>query len=175
MRCLSCWRAVAPPALASVHGAAVVAVVPAAAAPRVAKAIASAAYGVVVGDQAPSLASAGPAALGALAALEVMTARPDARIVDADELLPERALAGEAAARLALVARAFRPLDDDMTVTLTALLEAGGALEPAARALPVHVNTMRNRLAKIEALTGYDPREPRDRFALQVAQILGRL
>jgi hypothetical protein len=161
--------------LASVHGAAVIAVVPASAAQRVAKAIASAAYGVVVGDEARSLAAAGPAALGAIAALGVMSARPDARIVDADELLPERALAGELAAREALVERAYGPLDDDMTVTLTALLEAGGALEPAARALPVHVNTMRNRLAKIEALTGYDPREPRDRFALQVAQILGRL
>lgn len=165
---------VGQPVLASVHGAAVVVVAPAAAAAAVARTLAPA-DAVVIGDEATSLAAAGPSARGALAALEVLPARPGERLLTAVELLPERALAGEMAARDALVRNAFEPLDGDLTDTLTALLAAGGALEPAARALPVHVNTLRNRLAKIEALTGYDPREPRDRFALQVAQVLGRL
>ncbi len=162
------------PTLASVHGAAVVVVVPAAKAVAVARSMNGAA-GVVIGDEAPSLAAAGPSARGALGGLDVLPARPQERVVSAGDLLPERALAGETAAREALVDRGFRSLDADLTDTLDALLAAGGALEPAARAMPVHVNTLRNRLAKIEGLTGYDPREARGRFALQVAQVLGRL
>jgi hypothetical protein len=163
------------PTVASVHGTAVVAVVAAGEAARMATTLSTVAAGVVVGDEVASLALAGPSALGALGALEVLDARPGIDVIDAADLLAERALAGETAARDALVRKGFQPLDADLTATLWALLDAGGALEPAARALPVHVNTMRNRLAKIESLTGYDPREPRDRFALQVAQVLGRL
>ncbi len=163
----------AVPTLASVHGAAVVVVAPASHALLVALSLAAA--GVVVGDEAPSLAAAGPSARGALAGLDALAARPGERVLEASDLLPERALAGDVEARAALVNRGFRTLDHDLTQTLDALLGAGGALEPAARALPVHVNTLRNRLAKIESLTGYDPRESSGRFALQVAQVLGRL
>jgi hypothetical protein len=165
----------AAPTLASVHGAAVVVVAAAGQATGVARVLIAAASGVVIGDEAPTLASAGPSARGALSGLDVLVTRPGARLLAAADLLAERALSGEGAARDALIRRAVAVLDEDLTDTLEALLAHGGALEPAARAMPVHVNTLRNRLAKIEALTGYDPREPADRFALQVAQVLARL
>jgi hypothetical protein len=161
--------------LAAVHGAAVVVIVPADSAQTVSGALSGVASGVVVGDEAPTLVDAGGSARGALSGLDVLAARPGQTVVDAVELLPERSLAGDVAARSALVDRAFATLDPDLTDTLEALLAAGGALEAAARSLPVHVNTMRNRLAKIESLTGYDPREARGRFALQVAAVYGRL
>lgn len=161
--------------LAAIHGAAVVVVVPAGTAQAVASALSGVASGVVVGDEAPILAGAGPSARGALSGLEVLASRPGQTVVEAADLLTERALAGDAEARVALVAQGFATLDDDLTETLDALLAAGGALEAAARSLPVHVNTMRNRLTKIEMLTGYDPRAARGRFALQVAAVYGRL
>lgn len=161
--------------LAAVHGAAVLVVVPAANAGTVAGALAAVASGVVVGDEAPSLALAGPSARSALSGLDVLAARPGEAVLDTADLLAERALAGDEDARTALVRRGYAALDDDLAETLAALLAADGALEPAARSLPVHVNTMRNRLAKIEALTGFDPRDARGRFALQVAAVYGRL
>ncbi|HEX7354885.1 MAG TPA: helix-turn-helix domain-containing protein [Mycobacteriales bacterium] len=161
--------------LAAVHGDVVVVVVPAGSAATVASALSAAASGVVVGDEAPTLPGAGPSARAALGGLEVLPARPGQTVLDAADLLPERALAGDAEARVALVDQGFAPLDTDLRDTFDALVSAGGALETAARSLPVHVNTLRNRLAKIEALTGYDPREARGRFALQVAAVYGRL
>ena len=48
-------------------------------------------------------------------------------------------------------------------------------LEPTARYLFVHPNTVRYRLHRVADLTGRDPWDPRDLLVLQTAVILGRL
>ncbi|MDX6723482.1 MAG: hypothetical protein QOD73_1886, partial [Solirubrobacteraceae bacterium] len=53
--------------------------------------------------------------------------------------------------------------------TLEAYYEAGGRLEPAARALHIHVSTLRYRLGRVEQLLGVDPREGDARLDLEVA------
>jgi purine catabolism regulator len=50
-----------------------------------------------------------------------------------------------------------------------------GVLEQAARALPVHVNTLRYRLDNIEKLTGFDLRDSRGSFAIFTGVSLGRM
>ncbi|MGH3745218.1 MAG: hypothetical protein ACRDTP_10195, partial [Mycobacteriales bacterium] len=87
--------------LAAVHGDVVVVVVPADNARTVSGALSGAASGVVVGDEAPMLAGAGPSARGALSGLEVLATRPGHLVVDAADLLAERALAGDSEARVA--------------------------------------------------------------------------
>ena len=52
-----------------------------------------------------------------------------------------------------------------------AYLATGGALEPTARNLFVHPNTVRYRLHRIADLTGRDPWEPRDLLAISTAVI----
>lgn len=65
-----------------------------------------------------------------------------------------------------LVARYLEPFRDgtcagaDLERTLRAYLEAGLRCEAAARALGVHVNTVRNRLRRIEQLIGVGLRDP---------------
>ena len=62
-----------------------------------------------------------------------------------------------------------------LLTTIEAYLATGGALEPTARNLFVHPNTVRYRLHRIADLTGRDPWAPRDLLVLQAAVILGRL
>nr|MBA2740063.1 helix-turn-helix domain-containing protein [Nocardioidaceae bacterium] len=95
----------------------------------------------------------------------------------ADDLLPERALSGDGQARHHLVDTIFRPLARDKVLlqTLSTHTEQGGSLEGTARALFVHVNTVRYRLRRIEEVTGLAPSHPRDAYTLRVAMTLGRL
>ena len=108
-----------------------------------------------------------------------MPAWPDApRPASADELLPERALDGDAAAVEALVETVYEPLLAGCTAlldTLTTYLEQGSSLEATARMLFVHPNTVRYRLRRVTELTGYTPADGRDGFTLWTAIILGRL
>ncbi|MDQ2847010.1 MAG: helix-turn-helix domain-containing protein, partial [Actinomycetota bacterium] len=100
------------------------------------------------------------------------------RPVDAAELLAERVVRGDARAADRLRRTVFAPLDvpgSPLLETLDTYLTYSGALEPAARALFVHPNTMRYRLRRIAELTGRDPWDGRDQFALRVALVLGRL
>ena len=93
----------------------------------------------------------------------------------ADELLPERALAGDGHARrldevyLPLVRRA-----DTLVETLAAYIASGRSLEATARALFCHPNTVRYRLRQIGDLTGFTPSDARDAFTLEIALVLGR-
>jgi DNA-binding PucR family transcriptional regulator len=134
---------------------------------------------LVVGPTAADLRAAHPSARAALAGLRVAPAWPDApRPVGSDELLPERALDGDADAAAALVAHAYQPLlsgGSALLDTLTAYLEQGSSLEATARMLFVHPNTVRYRLRRITELTGYTPSDGRDGFTLWSAVILGRL
>jgi len=134
---------------------------------------------VVVGPPANDLtecARSAAAALAGLAAAPAWTHAP--RPVAADELLPERVLVGDPAARRQLVARAYDPLaaaTGALLETLEAYLGTGRSLEAAARSLYVHPNTVRYRLRRVTDVTGWDPLDARDCYVLQVALALGRL
>ncbi|MGI4895392.1 MAG: PucR family transcriptional regulator [Janthinobacterium lividum] len=134
---------------------------------------------VVVGPTVASLPVAARSARAALAGVVAARAWPEApRPVLADDLLPERALSGDATARRALVDRAYVPLvqaGGALLETLTAYLEHGGSLEACARSLYVHANTVRYRLRRVSEVCGWTPSAPRERFVLQTALALGRL
>ncbi len=134
---------------------------------------------VVVGPPVADLGQAARSADEAQRAYRVAPMWPQApRPVASDTLLPERALFGEAAARVRLVAETHGALvahDPALLDTVETFLERAGSIESAARALFVHPNTVRYRLRKVTDLTGRAPSEPRDAFALRLGLTLGRL
>jgi DNA-binding PucR family transcriptional regulator len=133
---------------------------------------------VVVGPTVPHLFAAGRSARAALSGLVAARAWPEApRPVLADDLLPERVLAGDTAARRALIDRVHRPLSTrpSLLETVATYLETGGALEGTARILFVHPNTVRYRLRRAGELCGYDVMQPRDAHVVRVALAVGRL
>jgi DNA-binding PucR family transcriptional regulator len=134
---------------------------------------------VVVSPSVPTLNEATPAARAAVAGYRAAPAWPAApRPVAAAELLPERALAGDADARAILRHEVYGSLaraGGEMLETLDAFFASGGVLESAARALFVHPNTVRYRLKRIGEITGFAPLTPRDAFTLRVALTVGRL
>jgi hypothetical protein len=134
---------------------------------------------VVVGPSVATLDEATESARDALAGYRAAAAWPAApRPVQAADLLPERALAGDAAARRVLRQDVFGALTKaggELLDTLDAFFAAGGVLEGAARALFVHPNTVRYRLRRVGEVTGFTPSAPRDAFALRMALTIGRL
>jgi DNA-binding PucR family transcriptional regulator len=134
---------------------------------------------VVVGPTAPTLSAAHYSATEAIAGMNAVAGWSGApRPVAARELLPERALLGDATAIAALDTEVMRPLADAgpaLAETLDAYLDSGGAIEACARALFVHPNTVRYRLKRIGDFTGRDPTTPRDAYVLRVASTVGRL
>ena len=135
---------------------------------------------VVLGDTVPDLVAASRSARAALAGFAVAGAvRQAPRPALADDLLPERALAGDPLARSTLVERIHKPLKEhhspDLLATLWAYLDNGRSLEATARELFVHPNTVRYRLKRITELLGWDPTGPREAFVLQAALILGAI
>jgi DNA-binding PucR family transcriptional regulator len=134
---------------------------------------------VVVGPTVPDLLAAGESATAAVAGLLAAPAWPDApRPVPADDLLPERALAGDELARARLVQDIYRPLQSSGTAlveTLSAFLEQTSSLEATARVLFVHPNTVRYRLRRVTEISGYAPADPRHALTLRLALALGRL
>jgi DNA-binding PucR family transcriptional regulator len=134
---------------------------------------------VVIGPTAPTLGAAHISATEAIAGMNAVAGWSGApRPVSARELLPERALLGDATAVAALEAEVMRPLADAgpaLSETLDAYLDSGGAIEACARKLFVHPNTVRYRLKRIADFTGRDPTVPRDAYVLRVASTVGRL
>jgi hypothetical protein len=134
---------------------------------------------VVVGPPAKDISAAALVTRAALSALRAVPAWPGApRPVNADDLLPERALAGDDDARLQLVETVYRPLvaaGDVLVETVAAFLDAGGALEATARALFVHANTVRYRLRRVAEICGEVPTDARGALTLRIALVLGRL
>jgi hypothetical protein len=134
---------------------------------------------VVVGPAVPDLASATRSAVAALSGLRAAPAWPEApRPVAADDLLPERAIAGDATAKRQLVEELYRPLVEAgpaVLETVSAFLEHASSLEATARMLFVHPNTVRYRLRRVAEVTGAAPTAGRSAFALRVALTLGRL
>ncbi len=134
---------------------------------------------VIRGSIGTGIAGAMSSARMALSGSRAVAAWPDApRGVDAEQLLPERVLSGDVEAREQLRRAVHAPLiaaGDPFPVTLDTFLAAGGALEPAARSLFVHANTVRYRLRRIQEITGLDPTDSRDSFTLRIALAIGRL
>ncbi|MGO1393642.1 PucR family transcriptional regulator [Agrococcus casei] len=132
---------------------------------------------VVYGPTVSSVQDASRSAKAALAGLAVSKAwRSAPRPVGADDLLPERALAGDSLAKATLVSRIYRPLADhstDLTNTLWAYLDNGRSLESTARGLGVHPNTVRYRLKRIADIIGFDATDARQALILHTALILG--
>ncbi|OIV38525.1 PucR family transcriptional regulator [Mangrovactinospora gilvigrisea] len=134
---------------------------------------------VVVGPSVPDLLGAARSAAAATSGLRACSAWPDApRPVQAEELLPERAMAGDEEARRQLVEDIYIPLRDSgptLLETLSVFLEQASSLEGAARLLFVHPNTVRYRLRRVADVTGYTPTEARSAFTLRIALTYGRL
>jgi DNA-binding PucR family transcriptional regulator len=134
---------------------------------------------VVIGPTAPMLTAAYHSASEAISGMNAVAGwRGAPRPVPARELLPERALMGDASAIAALHTDVMRPLADagpTLTETLDAYLDCGGAIEACARKLFVHPNTVRYRLRRIADFTGRDPTQPRDAYVLRVAATVGHL
>ena len=134
---------------------------------------------VVIGPTAPMLTAAYHSASEAISGMNAVAGwRGAPRPVLARELLPERALMGDASAIVALHTDVMGPLADagpTLIETLDAYLDCGGAIEACARKLFVHPNTVRYRLKRITDFTGRDPTQPRDAYVLRVASTIGQL
>jgi hypothetical protein len=134
---------------------------------------------VVVGPMVSDLLAANVSARAAIAGLRAAGGWPDApRPVSSDDLLPERALAGDGHARRQLVQEVYAPLvagGDAVFDTTATFLESGGSIEATARALFVHPNTVRYRLRRVAELTGLSPTDVRHSYTLRLALTLGRL
>jgi len=134
---------------------------------------------VVIGPVVGELTAASRSAEAALSGLRAAVAWPDApRPVLADDLLPERAVAGDELARGCLLEEIYRPLSEAgsaLLETLSVYLEQAASLEAAARILFVHPNTVRYRLRRVTDITGLTPSQARSAFTLQIALVLGRL
>ncbi|KAB8294595.1 PucR family transcriptional regulator [Bifidobacterium avesanii] len=147
------------------------------------------------------------AATSVHAALSTMDAVPAIdemhRPLRADDVLPERALLGDADAREELYRDVYLSLrggnggagngsgggsgdgsasngsagnvDSPMLATVSAFLLSGSSLETAARELNVHPNTVRYRLKRSVELTGWDPMTPREAYVLLTAIKIGRI
>ncbi len=135
---------------------------------------------LVVGPRVPHLFAAGRSARAAVSGHTAAPAWPGApRPVAAGDLLAERALIGDLPARNALAERIIRPLEEtsggSLLDTAAAWLDGGLGVEGTARALIVHPNTVRYRLAGISRTTGYDLTDPHDAQTVRVALALHRL
>jgi hypothetical protein len=168
--------------LAAVHGTDLVAFIGSPDDPTPAAARLDSCYGpgpLVLGPVVTGLSVAATSAKAAVAALRAAPAWPDApRPVSARDLLPERALAGEAAAREEIVSRVYQPVaagGADLLATVAAYVERAGTIDGAARLLFVHPNTVRYRLRRVAELSGEIPTNPRSAFVLRLALVYGRL
>ncbi|WP_166871594.1 CdaR family transcriptional regulator [Salinibacterium sp. ZJ450] len=134
---------------------------------------------LVLGPEVETLVDASRSAKAALAGFAVAKAWRNApRPTLADDLLPERALAGDPIARSTLINRIYRPLKNhstDLLTTLWCYLDNGRSLEATARELFVHPNTVRYRLKRISEVIGWDATGAREALILQSALIIGSI
>ncbi|RIJ52142.1 PucR family transcriptional regulator [Clavibacter lycopersici] len=134
---------------------------------------------LVLGHEVPSLVEASRSARAALAGFAVARSWRNApRPTLADDLLPERALAGDPLARSTLINRIYKPLQAHSTELLTTLwcyLDTGRSLEATARELFVHPNTVRYRLKRVSDVIGWDATGAREALILQAALIIGSI
>ena len=133
----------------------------------------------VVGPVVPGISHAGRSLRSALAGLRALPGWAEApNPVHADDLLPERLLAGDELACeqiLNLVHAPLHEMGDPFESTVATYLALGGSLEATARNLFVHANTVRYRLGRVSEQVGWDATNARDGLMLHMAIIVGRL
>lgn len=134
---------------------------------------------LVLGPPVENLVAASRSARAALAGIAVARSwRAATRPVEADELLPERALAGDGLARRTLIEQIYEPLSahsGELMETLWCYLDNGRSLEATARELFVHPNTVRYRLKKVSEVIGWNATGAREALILQSALIVGSI
>ena len=134
---------------------------------------------LVLGHEVPTLVDASKSARAALAGFAVARSWRNApRPTLADDLLPERAFAGDSQARSTLINRIYKPLQahsTELLATLWCYLDNGRSLEATARELFVHPNTVRYRLKRISEVIGWDATGAREALILQSALIVGSI
>lgn len=136
---------------------------------------------VCLGDMGRSAQGASSSIRGVLSALRTIPAVPDLpRVMRSSDVLPERALLGDADARRQLYDAVYSalceggPLNPNLP-TVDAFLRLGGSLDATARQLKVHPNTVRYRLKRIAETTGWDATDPREAYVLRTALAIGRI
>ncbi|GAA1611484.1 PucR family transcriptional regulator [Leucobacter chromiireducens] len=134
---------------------------------------------LVLGPAVANLVDASRSARAALAGVAVARSwRKAPRPVLADDLLPERALAGDGLARRTLIEQIYEPLaahSGELLETLWCYLDNGRSLEATARELFVHPNTVRYRLKKVSDVIGWNATGAREALILQSALIAGSI
>ncbi|QIM16598.1 PucR family transcriptional regulator [Leucobacter insecticola] len=134
---------------------------------------------LVLGPTVDNLVDASRSARAALAGVAVARSWRNApRPVAADDLLPERALAGDGLARRTLIEQIYEPLSahsGELLETLWCYLDNGRSLEATARELFVHPNTVRYRLKKVSEVIGWNATGAREALILQSALIAGSI
>ena len=134
---------------------------------------------LILGTTVATVSDAPRSAKSALAAHSVaLSVGAVKRPLAADELLPERALAGDSLARQTLIETYYLPLaksSPELLGTLRSYLDCGRSLEQTAKLLFVHANTVRYRLKRIYEEISADPTDARTAFVLQVALLLGAI
>ncbi|MEJ6490453.1 helix-turn-helix domain-containing protein [Leucobacter sp. USCH14] len=134
---------------------------------------------LVLGPTVENLVDASRSARAALAGVAVARSwRHAPRPVPADDLLPERALAGDGLARRTLIEQIYEPLSahsGELLETLWCYLDNGRSLEATARELFVHPNTVRYRLKKVSDVIGWNATGAREALILQSALIAGSI
>ena len=107
--------------------------------------------------------------------------RLDSGVVQARDMLVYRVLGRDQVAIVDLIQATLGPLSqarggaEPLLETLQTYFESGEVATEAARRLHLSVRTVTYRLAKIRALTGQDPGDPAQRFALHAAVLGARL
>jgi len=134
---------------------------------------------LVLGPTVDNLVDASRSARAALAGIAVARSwRGATRPVSADDLLPERALAGDGLARRSLIEQIYEPLTEqspELLETIWCYLDNGRSLEATARELFVHPNTVRYRLKKVAEIIGWNPTGAREALIVQSALIVGSI
>ena len=133
----------------------------------------------VIGPVVAGISQAGRSLRSALAGLRALPGWAEApNPVHADDLLPERLLAGDELAAeqiTALVGRPLHVMGSPFEETVATYLALGGSLEATARTLFVHANTVRYRLGRVSEQVGWDATDARDGLMLHMAVIISRL
>ncbi|MCA0378057.1 MAG: helix-turn-helix domain-containing protein [Actinobacteria bacterium] len=134
---------------------------------------------LVLGPTVDNLVEASRSARAALAGIAVARSwRGATRPVAADDLLPERALAGDGLARRSLIEQIYEPLTEqsaELLETIWCYVDNGRSLEATARELFVHPNTVRYRLKKVGEVIGWNPTGAREALIVQAALIVGSI
>jgi sugar diacid utilization regulator len=134
---------------------------------------------IVIGPTIRDVSAATVSAKAALSAFAVIrNSKKGLRVIHADDVLAERALAGDSLAKQTLIEKVYEPLaatSPELLETLNSYLDSGRSLESTAKALFVHPNTVRYRLKRISDVIGWDATGAHEAFVLQVAMVLGSL